>query len=54
MEQEKKWNISNLDEEVIKEKYKQESERLIDATDHGEREERSIKQNGREKNMEKK
>ena len=32
----KKWNVSNLDQEVIKEKYKQESERLIDAADHGE------------------
>ena len=30
----KKWNVSNLDQEVIKEKYKQESERLIDATDN--------------------
>eukprot|EP00794_Sanderia_malayensis_P016413 gene16413-18048_t len=33
----KKWNVSNLDQEVIKEKCKQESERLIDAADHGER-----------------
>ena len=32
----KQWNVSNLNQEIIKEKYKQESEKLIDATDHGE------------------
>ena len=32
----KKWNVSNLDHEVIKERYKQESERLIYTADHGE------------------
>ena len=28
--------MSNLDQEVIKKQYKQDSQRLIDATDHGE------------------
>ena len=32
----KKWNVSNLDQEVIKERYKQESERLIYTAHHGE------------------